>query len=191
VIDARGLTLIPGLHDLHTHLRSPAFSAPDDLGKAYAGYLLSGVTTANDFSVSGEMLAPIREMTGSGKVAAPNLELAIRLGVPGGHGTEFGWGNFFTMKAATPRAAHVAMAKGAALSPGRDQGVRRWLALWPFAEPEQHGSADAGRDRQGCARGGHPSHHAHGDAGRCARSPRPLVSMRSGTVSAMRWSTMR
>ena len=25
IVDAQGLTLIPGLHDLHTHLRSPAF----------------------------------------------------------------------------------------------------------------------------------------------------------------------
>lgn len=110
VVNARGLTLIPGLHDLHTHLRSPPFDAPEDLGKAYAGYLVEGVTSVNDYSVSGEMLAPIREMTGSGAVTAPHLELAIRLGVPGGHGTEFGWGNFFTLQAATPRAAHLAMA---------------------------------------------------------------------------------
>jgi len=111
LVDASGLTLLPGLHDLHTHLRSPAYSAPDDLGKSYAGYLARGVTRVNDFSVSGEMLAPIRAMTmPSGPVEAPRLELAIRLGVPGGHGTEYGWGNFFTMQAATPRAAHVAMA---------------------------------------------------------------------------------
>ena len=90
VIDARGLTLIPGLHDLHTHLRSPAFDGPDDLGKAYAAHLLSGVTTVVDFSVTGEMLAPIREMTGSGAVVAPNLEMAIRFGVPGGPGTYSG-----------------------------------------------------------------------------------------------------
>lgn len=109
VVDARGLTLIPGLHDLHTHLRSPAREAPDDLGKAYAGYLAWGVTTVNDYSVSGEMLAPIREMTSNGAVTAPHLELAVRIGVPGGHGTEFGWGNFFTLEAATPRAAHDAM----------------------------------------------------------------------------------
>ncbi|VVT20074.1 conserved exported hypothetical protein [Sphingomonas sp. EC-HK361] len=109
VVNAKGMTLIPGLHDLHTHLRSPAFDAPDDLGKAYAGYLLDGVTSVNDYSVSGEMLAPIREMTADHSVEAPHLELAIRLGVPGGHGTEFGWGNFFTMQVATPRAAHVAM----------------------------------------------------------------------------------
>jgi len=111
IVDARGLTLIPGLHDLHAHLRSPAFDAPDDPGKAYAGYLLNGITSVNDFSVSGEMLAPIREMTSSGAVAAPRLRLAIRLGVPGGHGTEYGWGRGFTLEAATPRAAHLAMAR--------------------------------------------------------------------------------
>jgi imidazolonepropionase-like amidohydrolase len=111
VVEARGLTLIPGLHDLHAHLRSPAFDAPDDLGKAYASYLLNGVTSVNDFSVSGEMLAPIREMVSSGAVAAPGLRLAVRLGVPGGHGTEFGWGRAFTLEAATPRAAHLAMAR--------------------------------------------------------------------------------
>lgn len=109
-IDARGLTLIPGLHDLHTHLRSPGYDAPDDLGKAYAGYLLAGVTSVNDYSVSGEMIAPIRQMVASGAVAAPHLELAVRVGVPGGHGTEYGWGAFFTLQAATPAAAHVAMA---------------------------------------------------------------------------------
>jgi len=109
VIDGRGMTLLPGLHDLHTHLRAPGFQAPDDLGKAYAGHLLHGVTSVNDFSVSGEMLAPIRAMVADGTVAAPNLQLAMRIGVPGGHGTEYGWGDFFTQEAATPRAAHLAM----------------------------------------------------------------------------------
>ncbi len=111
VVDARGLTLIPGLHDLHTHMRAPGFDAPDDLPKAYAGYLVNGVTAVNEFSVSPEMLAPIREMIGSGQVTAPNLQLAVRLGVPGGHGTEYGWGRSFTLEAATPRAAHLAMAR--------------------------------------------------------------------------------
>lgn len=139
VIDARGLTVLPGFHDLHTHLRSPAFSAPDDLGKAYAEYLLSGVTTANDFSVSGEMLAPIREMTGSGAVAAPNLELAIRMGVPGGHGTEYGWGNFFTMKAATPRAAHLAMAKAL---PYRPDVIKVFADGWRYGRSPSLNSMD-------------------------------------------------
>ena len=111
VVDARGLTLIPGLHDLHTHMRAPGFDAPDDLPKAYAAYLVNGVTSVNEFSVSPEMLAPIREMTRPGQVEAPNLRLAVRLGVPGGHGTEYGWGRSFTLEASTPRAADLAMAR--------------------------------------------------------------------------------
>ena len=121
VIDARGMTLIPGLHDLHTHLRAPAVDAPDDLGKAYAAYLLAGVTTVNDYSLSGEMIAPIRAMTKPGgpnaPIAAPHLEMAVRIGVPGGHGTEFGWGDFFTLQVSTPRAAHRAMKQALAYRP--------------------------------------------------------------------------
>ncbi|MBN8807984.1 MAG: amidohydrolase family protein [Sphingomonas sp.] len=117
VIDARGMTLLPGLHDLHTHLRAPAFDAPDDIGKAYAEYLLHGVTTANDYSLSGEMLAPVRALTAPGGLAAPHLELAVRIGVPGGHGTEFGWGDFFTLQVSTPRSAHNAMRTALAYKP--------------------------------------------------------------------------
>ena len=118
VVDARGMTLIPGLHDLHTHLRSTGAGGAEDLGKSYAGHLLRGVTTVNDYSVSGEMIAPIREMTGQGgRMVAPRLNLAIRIGVPGGHGTEYGWGDFFTLKAVTPRAAHQAMERALAYRP--------------------------------------------------------------------------
>jgi imidazolonepropionase-like amidohydrolase len=117
IVNARGMTLIPGLHDLHTHLRSPAYDAPDDMGKAWAGYLVSGITTVDDFSVAGEMLAPIREMAAAHAPEAPHLNLAIRLGVPGGHGTEFGWGDMFTLQATTPRAAHLAMAKALPYKP--------------------------------------------------------------------------
>ncbi len=108
-VDGRGKTLIPGLHDLHTHLRSPALDAPEDLGKAWAGYLLAGVTTVNDYSVSAEMIAPIRAMASSGKYWAPHLNQAIRFGVPGGHGTEYGWGHFFTLQATTARHARQQM----------------------------------------------------------------------------------
>lgn len=128
-VDARGLTLIPGLHDLHAHMRAPAFDAPDDLPKAYAGYLVNGVTSVNEFSVSPEMLAPIREMIRSGEVTAPNLQLAVRLGVPGGHGTEFGWGRSFTLEAATPRAAHLAMARAL---PYRPDVVKVFADGWRY-----------------------------------------------------------
>jgi imidazolonepropionase-like amidohydrolase len=128
-VDARGLTLIPGLHDLHTHLRAPGFDAPDDLPKAYAGYLVNGVTSVNDFSLSPEMFAPVREMTAPGKVAAPDLRLAARIGVPGGHGTEYGWGRQFTLEAATPRAADLAM--GRAL-PYRPDVIKIFADGWRY-----------------------------------------------------------
>src|SRR5690606_2444505 len=104
-------------HDLHTHLRSPGNGGPEDLGKAYGAHLLHGVTTVADFSVYGEMLAPIREMTASGAVTAPNLALAIRIGVPGGHGTELGWGDQFTLEANSPRSAALAMDRALAYRP--------------------------------------------------------------------------
>jgi imidazolonepropionase-like amidohydrolase len=140
VVDARGLTLIPGLHDLHAHLRSPALDGPDDLGKAYAGYLLNGITSVSDFSVSGEMLAPIRNMVASGAVAAPRLSLAVRLGVPGGHGTEYGWGRFFTLQAATPRAAHLAMARAL---PYRPDVVKVFADGWRYGRSPSLNSMDA------------------------------------------------
>ena len=143
-VDARGLTLIPGLHDLHTHLRAPGFDAPDDLGKAYAAYLVNGVTSVNDFSMSGEMLAPVREMTGQnsrlpGAVPAPNLQLAIRLGVPGGHGTEYGWGPFFTLQATTPAAAEAAMARAL---PYRPDVIKVFADGWRYGRRSDLNSMD-------------------------------------------------
>lgn len=116
-VDGRGMTLIPGLHDLHTHTRSPAYEAPEDLPKAWAGYLLNGVTTINDFSVSGEMIAPIRALVEPGWFWAPHLNQAIRFGVPGGHGTEYGWGSFFTMPTTTARAARFLMPRALSYDP--------------------------------------------------------------------------
>ncbi|HEX8193620.1 MAG TPA: amidohydrolase family protein [Allosphingosinicella sp.] len=139
IVDGRGMTLLPGLHDLHTHLRSPGLGGPDDLGKAYAAHLVHGITRAVDFSVSGEMIAPIREMTGSGAVTAPNLALAIRLGVPGGHGTERGWGDFFTMEATTPRAAELAMDRAL---PYRPDAIKVFADGWRYGRSPDLNSMD-------------------------------------------------
>jgi imidazolonepropionase-like amidohydrolase len=139
IVDGRGMTLLPGLHDLHTHLRSPGLGGPDDLGKAYAAHLIHGITRAVDFSVSGEMIAPIREMTGSGAVAAPNLALAVRIGVPGGHGTERGWGDFFTMEATTPRAAQLAMDRAL---PYRPDVIKVFADGWRYGRTPDLNSMD-------------------------------------------------
>ncbi len=132
-IDGRGMTLIPGLHDLHTHLRAPAYDGAEDMQKAWAGYLLAGVTSVNDYSLSGEMIAPVRALAASpGPVRAPHLVLAVRLGVPGGHGTEYGWGDAFTLEATTARAGTAAAARALAYVPD---------ALKVFADGWRYGRA--------------------------------------------------
>lgn len=111
VIHAQGESLLPGLFDLHTHLSSSATDAPEDYGKSLKAYLLCGVTTVNDYSVYGEMIAPIRKLEQTGVFVGPKVNLAIRLGTPQGHGTEFGWGDYFTQEVSTPAEAHAAMAR--------------------------------------------------------------------------------
>ncbi len=109
-IDGHGKTLLPGLFDLHTHLRaSAATGLAADWGKDLEAYLASGVTSVDDFGNYGEMFAPMRKLLQTGAVRGPRVHLAIRISPPGGHGTESGYGDMFTLEAATPQAAHVAM----------------------------------------------------------------------------------
>ena len=109
VINATGQTLMPGLFDLHTHLNASGTDAVDDLGKSMKAYLVCGVTSVNDYSVYGEMLAPLRELESSHVLVGPRVKFAIRFGTPEGHGTEFGWGDYFTQLVSTPAQAHAAM----------------------------------------------------------------------------------
>lgn len=106
LVDGAGMTLIPGLHDLHIHTRRQAFESPQALQQGYAPYLAHGVTTVNEYSVSGEMIGPIRAMA---EVPTPHLNLAIRFGVPHGHGTESQFTNSITTQVTTPGEAEAAM----------------------------------------------------------------------------------
>lgn len=137
LIDGRGMTLLPGLHDLHTHMRSPGYDAPEDMGKAHMAYLSDGVTTVNEFSVYGEMLRPIRRMT-QGK-PVPHLKLAVRLSTTGGHGTEYGWGRDFTGEVDTARAAHAAMAR---LLPYRPDVIKVFTDGWRYGKAPSLTSMD-------------------------------------------------
>lgn len=112
VIDAKGQTLIPGLFDLHTHLRNSAapsgrFAA--DWGKDVEAYVAAGVTSVDDFGDYGEEFEPMRRLIQAGAVIAPRVHLAVRFAPPEGHGTEGGQGDAFTFVAATPQQAHAAM----------------------------------------------------------------------------------
>lgn len=129
VIDATGETLLPGLFDLHTHLNASATDAVDDIGKSLKAYLVCGVTSINDYSVYGEMLAPLRALQSSGVLVGPKVNWAIRFGSPEGHGTEFGWGDYFTQLVSTPTEAHAAMKK---ILPYKPDVIKAFTDGWRY-----------------------------------------------------------
>ncbi len=119
VIDAKGQTLIPGLFDLHTHLRASGALSPlvADWGKVLKTYLVSGVTTVNDYSSYGPMFEPMRRLMREGVVVGPRVNLAVRISPPGGHGAESGYGSMFTLEARTPEKAHEIMREALSYKP--------------------------------------------------------------------------
>lgn len=128
VVDATGLTLIPGLHDLHIHTPREAFTDAASLHRLYLPYLKAGVTSINEFSVSGEMMAGIRGL----QADTPRLTLAIRLGVPGGHGTESKFTQAITYQVTSPEEAHAAMAKALAFKPDM---IKVFADGWRYGDP--------------------------------------------------------
>lgn len=127
VIDARGMTLMPGLHDLHIHTPRSAYESAEAMTEAHHPYLASGVTWVNEYSVSGPVLAPIRAMEDAAR--APRLALAIRLGVPHGHGTESEFTNSITTKVTSPDEARAAMAE---LLPYRPDVIKVFADGWRY-----------------------------------------------------------
>jgi imidazolonepropionase-like amidohydrolase len=120
VVDARGLTLIPGLFDLHTHLPYSAVSGVyGDWPKILKAYLYCGVTTVVDFGIYPEMFAPMRRLLADGTVPGPRVHMAARMSTPLGHGLEGGRGDLHTLEVTTPREAKTA--------------VERWLSYNPDA----------------------------------------------------------
>lgn len=118
IIDGTGKTVMPGLFDLHTHLPYSAATAESvDWPKNLKAYLYCGVTTVNDFGVYPEMIEPMRKLISSGEVSGPRINYAIRLSTPGGHGTEAGRGDFFTLEALTPRQGRAAIQRAVPYHP--------------------------------------------------------------------------
>jgi imidazolonepropionase-like amidohydrolase len=128
VVDATGLTLIPGLHDLHIHTARETFKDGASYAAGYAPYLRSGITSVNEYSVAGPMLADIRTFAGP----APHVALAIRMGVPGGHGTESRFTDSITTKATTPAEAHAAMATQL---PYKPDVIKVFADGWRYGDP--------------------------------------------------------
>ncbi|MBB5686829.1 amidohydrolase family protein [Sphingobium boeckii] len=129
VIDARGMTLIPGLHDLHIHTIPEAFASAETLSAAHRPFLESGVTAMNEYSVGGDRLAAIRAVAADPAVKAAHLALALRVGVPGGHGTESDFVRAITTLATTPEEARAAMAR---LLPFRPDVIKVFADGWRY-----------------------------------------------------------
>ncbi|RHW19069.1 hypothetical protein D1610_02800 [Sphingomonas gilva] len=139
VIDAAGMTLLPGLHDLHIHTRSQVFENADTLARGFAPYVASGVTSINEYSVNREMLPRIRAIVAGGRVDAPHLQLALRMGVPHGHGTESDFTNSITAQVTTPDEARAAMA---ALLPHRPDVIKVFTDGWRYGRDEDRPNMD-------------------------------------------------
>ena len=87
IVDAKGMTLTPGLIDVHTHLLASGGSVRADWGKNLKAYLLSGVTTVVDLSTYPEEFEPMRQLL-SGALPGPRVLMAARFSTRGGHGAE-------------------------------------------------------------------------------------------------------
>lgn len=110
IVNAEGLTLIPGIFDLHTHLPySSIRGGTSDWPKNLKAYLYCGVTSVVDFGTYPETFEPMRRLIKTGVIPAPRISLAARMSTPGGHGAEGGRGDFFSLEVTTPREARAAV----------------------------------------------------------------------------------
>jgi imidazolonepropionase-like amidohydrolase len=117
-IDAAGMTVLPGLFDLHTHLPyGTASGIAGDWPKNLLAYLYCGVTSVVDFGTYPETFEPMRRLLREGVIVGPRLSLAARLTTPGGHGAEGGRGDFFSQEVATPDEARAAIRRVVAYRP--------------------------------------------------------------------------
>jgi imidazolonepropionase-like amidohydrolase len=113
VIQGTGKTLLPGLFDLHTHLRASS----NDWGKTLKTYLLHGVTSVVDFATYPEEFEPMRRLWDAGAITGPRMALAARITTPGGHGAEAGRSDAFSLEVLTPREGRAAVKRVLAYRP--------------------------------------------------------------------------
>ena len=74
VVYATGLTIVPGLWDMHAHASQTDWAMP---------YLAGGVTTIRDMGGENEFLVPFRNAIDKGNVLAPRMLLAGLVDAPG------------------------------------------------------------------------------------------------------------
>ena len=130
IINGEGMTVVPGLFDLHTHLPyATASGITGDWPKNLKAYLYCGVTSVVDFGTYPETFEPMRRLISEGKVIAPRLSLAARLTTPGGHGAEGGRGDFFSQEVSTASEARAALER---LVPYRPDVIKVFTDGWRY-----------------------------------------------------------
>ena len=86
-IDGRGKFLMPGLMDIHIHLRGADDSSKEDAARALASFLYAGVTTVYDAGNQADIILPLRADERAGKILAPHIFATGNLVTyPGSHG---------------------------------------------------------------------------------------------------------
>jgi len=138
VVGGRGMTLLPGLDDLHVHSGPAAFDGAGAFAANYAAYPAHGVTTVNEFSAPRERFIELRRWAGP---RTARVRLAIRIGVPGGHGTESARTEALTATVATPAEARVAMVEALAFRP---DVVKVFADGWRYGRDRDRPDMDAG-----------------------------------------------
>ncbi|WP_404478195.1 amidohydrolase family protein [Novosphingobium sp. BL-52-GroH] len=146
-IDARGKYLMPGLMDVHIHLRSRLTGSILDTGgkpdmtvarQALASYLFDGVTTVFDAGNKADVILPLRNEERAGTLASPRIFATGNLiTYPGSHGDALAVriSDFEKDKALVD--AHIADQKPDLVKFTYDEegwGARPMITLMPLAE---------------------------------------------------------
>lgn len=136
VVDAKGLALLPGFFDVHTHW-TPA-GAPAVTPQIANAYIAAGVTTVNDFHQSPESWAPRRQWLST--LYAPHVNMTARTSTPGGHGAD--WADQNTTKwVNTPEAARQAIRE---LVPYKPDVIKAFADGWRYGTAPDNTSMDVG-----------------------------------------------
>lgn len=112
VVDGSGMSLVPGMLDLHTHWTPN--TRPAALPEIANAYLDAGVTTVADYHQQPEAHAPRRDWLSD--LAAPSVQFGARMSTPLGHGAD--WADQATTRwVNSPAAARAAVQEIAAYGP--------------------------------------------------------------------------
>ncbi len=134
IIEAGGLSLVPGLLDLHTHWTPN--TRPAALPSVANAYLDAGVTTVADYHQAPEAHAPRREWLAT--LAAPTVHFGARMSTPLGHGAD--WADQATTRwVNSPQSARAAVRE---LAHYRPDFIKAFTDGWRYNNAADNTSMD-------------------------------------------------